>query len=377
MEPKLIQRTSSYGGKCVFAPDVDVSQPLHDIATMFLIPSLGNTPSDRPPHISRRGYIAVWHIDRWVVERGSVNYENSATRKRVLVTCGSHNFASTLAAHVDPRMTRKDIDGATRIFPNAANDGWLFGHSHDNEHHDAEAIVEAMLISHLTPHILRAQQKVVLAGDITTRTLLNHSVNVWLDFLADTQAETEKAFRNLYLGHHGLNLDTDNHRAVAVFALRGELAKLIEKAKTEPTVQHALPSVQPHIETVIASLTDAPAVKVRWEEEDANLKSLTLERSDDGGTTFFPLGLDFDTGRDSYSLSVLRIVDTVRVTPIPAERDATVKVTIPGRVIILQGGAGTDVPISTGSNAISIEITAKDGKTVKSYVVTINKSAGT
>ncbi len=93
---------------------------------------------------------------------------------------------------------------------------------------------------------------------------------------------------------------------------------------------------------------------------DATLSALTLSAVDIG---------TFDSTTTSYSASVANSVSETTVTPIVNDSGATY-------VIRLGDVTDTDgtVSLSVGSNAITVEVTAEDGETTRTYTVTVTRA---
>ena len=94
--------------------------------------------------------------------------------------------------------------------------------------------------------------------------------------------------------------------------------------------------------------------------DDAALRSLALS-----GVT-----LAFDPATTGYTAQVANDVTETTVTPAVNHDGATYAVQLDGQV-----DADGTVPLSVGTNAISIVVTAEDGKTVKTYTVAVIRAA--
>ena len=93
---------------------------------------------------------------------------------------------------------------------------------------------------------------------------------------------------------------------------------------------------------------------------DATLSGLTLSSVDIGA---------FDSATTGYTASVANDVDETTVTPTTNDAGATYEIKL--------GGMTDDdgvIPLAVGSNVITIEVTAEDGSTVKTYKVTITRA---
>ena len=94
---------------------------------------------------------------------------------------------------------------------------------------------------------------------------------------------------------------------------------------------------------------------------DATLSGLTLS-----GVNFG----NFDPATTGYAASVANGVDETTVTPTVNDGGATYTVKLGG-----EADADGIIPLSVGSNTITIEVTAGDGNTAKTYTVTVTRAA--
>ncbi|MGE6228489.1 cadherin-like beta sandwich domain-containing protein [Paenibacillus chitinolyticus] len=109
--------------------------------------------------------------------------------------------------------------------------------------------------------------------------------------------------------------------------------------------------------TYTVSVTRAAA------SSNADLSNLTLSE----GT----LNPSFASGTTSYTAGVSNNVTTIDVTPTVADSAVTVKVNGSAAV----SGSPSSVPLNVGSNTVSVEVTAQDGTTKKTYTVTVTRAA--
>lgn len=98
--------------------------------------------------------------------------------------------------------------------------------------------------------------------------------------------------------------------------------------------------------------------------ENANLANLVLEQ-----VTLVPV---FVPSVLSYSAEVAAAVDTTRVTPTAAVSSAMIEVN--GRRV-KSGSPGGPISLAPGDNTISIVVTARDGKTQRTYTVSVTRRA--
>ena len=95
---------------------------------------------------------------------------------------------------------------------------------------------------------------------------------------------------------------------------------------------------------------------------DANLSALSLSSGS--------LSPTFVSGTTSYSSSVANTVTSITVTPTVADSNATVKV---NGTTVTSGQASNAIALNTGSNTITVVVTAQDGTTVNNYIITISR----
>ena len=93
---------------------------------------------------------------------------------------------------------------------------------------------------------------------------------------------------------------------------------------------------------------------------DATLNGLTLSGVDFG---------TFDSATTGYTASVANDVTQTTVTPTTNDNGATYAIKLGG----VADGDGV-VPLAVGSNVITIEVTAADGDTVKTYTITVTRA---
>ncbi|TMH66522.1 MAG: hypothetical protein E6H48_11055 [Betaproteobacteria bacterium] len=94
---------------------------------------------------------------------------------------------------------------------------------------------------------------------------------------------------------------------------------------------------------------------------NANLANLALS----AGT----LSPTFASGTLSYSANVVSNNNTMTVTPTTANATATVRV---NGVAVASGSPSGPITLSTGSNVITVVVTAQDGVTTKTYTINVN-----
>lgn len=97
---------------------------------------------------------------------------------------------------------------------------------------------------------------------------------------------------------------------------------------------------------------------------DANLSGLAISQG-----TLTPT---FASGTTSYSANVSNATTSITLTPTVA--DSTATVTVNGTAVT-SGNASGSIALAVGSNTINTTVTAQDGTTTKSYVITVIREA--
>jgi tRNA threonylcarbamoyladenosine modification (KEOPS) complex Pcc1 subunit len=80
----------------------------------------------------------------------------------------------------------------------------------------------------------------------------------------------------------------------------------------------------------------------------------------------------FASGVSSYTAGVANTVTALTVAATQSDSMATTKVR---GISVLLGAASSAIPLSIGANTITIEVTAQDGVTIKTYTVTVTRAA--
>ncbi|WP_459815200.1 cadherin-like beta sandwich domain-containing protein [Geotalea toluenoxydans] len=97
---------------------------------------------------------------------------------------------------------------------------------------------------------------------------------------------------------------------------------------------------------------------------NANLSNLVLSSG-----TLTPV---FASGTTSYTASVANSVTSITVTP--TEADTTASTTVNG-IAVNSGTASGPIALAVGDNTITVQVTAQDGTTTKTYTVIVNRAA--
>ena len=122
-------------------------------------------------------------------------------------------------------------------------------------------------------------------------------------------------------------------------------------------------TVDVRVTTVGGTSATSAADQFTYVSMNANLSALAL-----GSGTLDP---SFAAGTTSYAATVPNAVDSITVTPTVADAGATVKVN--GNTAA-SGAAFGPVALNVGSNTITVEVTAQDGTTTKTYTLAATRA---
>ncbi len=115
--------------------------------------------------------------------------------------------------------------------------------------------------------------------------------------------------------------------------------------------------------TALNSTKKTYQVKVtRALSSNANLISLTLSSG--------ILSPEISSGDSNYTASVENAITSLTITPTTA--DATAKIKVNGHAVN-SGTASNSIPLNVGVNTVTIEVTAEDDTTQRTYTITITR----
>ena len=220
--------------------------------------------------------------------------------------------------------------------------------------------------------------EVTAEDDITTRT---YTVTV-------TRAEppsTDATLKGLILSD--VNVGTFSSATTSYTA---QVANSVTQTTVTPTVNHSGANyviklggttdadgtislaVGSNVITVVVTAEDGVTTRT-YTVTVTRAESLTPEKSSDASLSTLTLsGIDFgifDSTTDSYSAQVANSVSQTPVTPTVNDSGASYVIKIGG----VTDADGT-VSLTVGSNVITVEVTAEDGETTKTYTVTVTRS---
>lgn len=167
----------------------------------------------------------------------------------------------TIYTPIHSSQALKDIEGAT--FAHDDGTHWHFSHASPKQHHDFEAVCEALWISHIQPNInkttlksLETTNKVTRAGQIDKLDSLNK-------FSVAVQAEIEKRVRAETLGHFHRNQHEDNQRDLVVASIKAVLLAWKAEALTSTDVRDDRANVIEEANAIVTAMTTTPTIEHR------------------------------------------------------------------------------------------------------------------
>lgn len=288
-----ILHESAYG-KCNFfggTPDGYTSKE-----SDFIINSLpaedniiDGTQYGRKVWVAMRGS-GVWHVEQAEL-RHSGGY--------IEVTCFDKESRDSYAFPIDPRMTRADIEGATEIYANADNTGWLFSHAEVAHHHERIITLESAMVTlfaDLEHERLEDVLKVVVGSANPSPpigTALLYTYNAQLGELSkysnlvDFRQECVKWCSELEkLLHVGQHVQQDD------LYLQHQLVRAIEQAKAiynaDTGKARILASISSEVDAIIARVKTEHVIETRWDKAkriaDEAAKRAAAESNSDSGS---------------------------------------------------------------------------------------------
>ena len=286
MEPQLVHQSLD---NCVFNIPLSGDSTDYNLSD-YLISSLGigNKP-DLHRHAEKIGYAAILSHD-WGVEQVHVQSRSG----RLMFYCDQLAPRDSMAFPIDPRMTKGDIEGATKIFPNSTNDGWLFSHTDSDEHHDRMYELESVMVS-MFQDVIDSKMQMTLAavtspprdtrpviGDSNTGT--SRALYLQWNTLVEFRKECVKwvvAYEKLL--HIGQHIQEGN------FHINHQLVRAIEEAKKVWKRDKAtdLASISAEVAIVEARIKSLHRFETRWDKlarQEAEAKKAAAEASSDSGS---------------------------------------------------------------------------------------------
>lgn len=176
--------------------------------------------------------------------------------------------ADRLAFPIDPRMKKIDIDGATHIYENDDNTGWLFAHATPEDHNQRLLLAEATIttvfeqvLTDLNDNILIAMFNDNPSNQILAKMTVYTHVK---DFKNDCAKMARYNESQLYIGQHVH--EPEKYDLYSMTALALEMAK--KKWKIEKAQE--INQISDYVAGIEKRLASGPTYKTRWEADVFN-----------------------------------------------------------------------------------------------------------
>lgn len=285
---------------------------------------------------------------------------------------GPKHHDDTMIAYgpIAPYTKVTDWHGAYKAVPNAANTAWEPRLTEPGTHHDYELTLLGNIGNMFNTVLAQYRVDSIKATDDQSRSDADLKYVAAAEFYAETQAEARKIAQGLYLGQRVVEahpavgyVDQDTTNAVAAVKARWMTTRPDDVADLSGMFQY------------FNRYLNMKPVELPWEYRvriaNADLSALKVESKGDG-SEFAPLAIGtFSPDTLDYSADVPNGVTDLRITPTVAAAGASVAI---GGVSVGAGNSLTLQP-AVGSNAYTIEVTAIDGETTKTYTLTITRAA--
>ena len=184
---------------------------------------------------------------------------------------------------------------------------------------------------------------------------------------------TDYMFRADVVSRAGRNADADACEGPGV-----DNDRYIYKVDEDPETRTSgiSPNCPPGGYTLVVSISSADSVELATASADFSVNGPTPVLSTDATLSSLTLsGVTlgaFDPATTGYTATVPNDVTQTTVTPTLSDDGATYAIKLGGAT-----DADGVIPLAVGSNVITIEVTAEDGNTAKTYTVTVTRAAPT
>ena len=196
-------------------------------------------------------------------------------------------------------------------------------------------------------------------------------------------ASSNAALSSLSLNNGSLTPNFD----LATFAYTATIPHAVDKITITPSAADAHASISVNgIETASGASSAVIAMEVgvnvvtvvvTAQNGSTNTYTLTLTREKSSDATLSSLSLSsgslspgFNLTTTSYTASIANSVSSITVTPMLSNAFATVKI---NSEEVISGSASQAILMNTGSNTVTVAVTAQDG-TINTYLVTVTRA---
>ena len=211
-----------------------------------------------------RGWVAVLStLDRyWFIADAAVRINHQSYYKAIAIDANTASQGcDKIAFGIDSRMTAEDINGATRIYKNEANTGWLFAHSNTGHHADHEINLMAGIDGIMQPMFRQYHVDVIMGANITAKERAANQYKLLSLFYGEVVGLARKNARSKHLGERHRDPHPENGH------IHSEIKVAYEVTKTEwETNRAADVALLTGAFTFITTALTIPNPETRWEK---------------------------------------------------------------------------------------------------------------
>lgn len=202
-----------------------------------------------------------------------IRHREEITLRLRLQAVDEHEAEMPIYAPVDPRIILSDVEGATIVYANDTDDGWLFAHCDEDSMVDYEYELAAAVVAAFANPIDAALLKSLEATNATIRTQAIDNYRNLVMFRNDVETKVRLWCQELHIGWQEQN----PHEA----HLHQPILKIIKQTaaswqKNRPTYWT---NISARVSAMILTMTLTHTYETRWDK--AAKEALNMESEDD------------------------------------------------------------------------------------------------
>ena len=242
------------------------------------------TPSTDPEWPYYEGHVRGWMALRNTLDRhwfvaDSIYYRVSG---QIIIRSITSEPCDAIALGIDQRMTRADIEGATRIFKNADNTGWLFAHSNTGHHADHEITLMAGIDGIMQPFFRQYHVDVIMGANLTAKERAANQYKLLSIFYGEVVGLARTNARTKHLGERHKDPHPENGHIHSEIKVAYEATKAKWK-KDRATDVALIQGAFTYIDTALA----IPDPETRWDRA-ARLEAEAKKKAEAEASTQTP-----------------------------------------------------------------------------------------
>ena len=162
---------------------------------------------------------------------------------------------------IDQRMTAEDIEGASHIFKNADNTGWLFSHANHGNHADHEITLMAGIDGIMQPMFRQYHVDVIMGANLAAKERAANQYKLLSLFYGEVVGLARKNARTKHLGERHKDPHPENGH------IHSEIKVAYEATKAEWETNRAADVVKIQgAFTYIGTALTIPNAETRWDK---------------------------------------------------------------------------------------------------------------